>query len=190
MEWLKEWIKKWLQSAKMEDMELPDMQGTMSQIQIEQVEDKWSVLDIVLAVVLGALILYALYRLLRVIFAFLNAWLTYKGKGEITTLKEDVREKSDVVEKMPQRKRESMLEAMTPAQRIRRRFRRKVLSEQKHIYDTDKRERMELYTARECAEIIEATEAAGIYEKARYSPYECTADDVKKMKNACKRNEK
>ena len=49
---------------------------------------------------------------------------------------------------------------------------------------------MELYTARECADIMETTEAAGIYEKARYSPFECTAEDVKKMKNACKSNEK
>ena len=185
-QWLKEWIKKWLEAGKME--KLPDMQGTISQIQIEQVEDKWTVLDIVLAVIFGAVILYALYRLFRMILSFLNSLLCYRGMGDITAIKEEVQEKSDVVEKISQQKRVSFFDAITPAQRIRKRFRRKVLSEQKLIYDTDKRERMELFTARECGDIIEATEAAGIYEKARYSPYECTAEDVKKMKNACKSN--
>ena len=29
-----------------------------------------------------------------------------------------------------------------------------------------------------------------IYEKARYSPYECTMEDDKKMKEVCKKGEK
>jgi len=187
-QWLKEWIKKWLYVDNQTDMNIPDLEGNVSQIQYANVDEKWSVWDIVIAVVIGIIALYALYQGIRCLVCFLNTLLR-KGDGETMFLQEDVREKSDVVEKMPQRKRESLLDAMTPAQRIRRRFRRKVLSEQKHIYDTDKRERMELYTARECAEILEASEAGSIYEKARYSPFECTAEDVKRMKNACKNNE-
>lgn len=190
MEWLKEVLKKWLGGSEQGEMNIPDMHGTISQVQ-QLGDDKWSVLDIILAILMGALALYAIYHILRFVFAYLNTLLSYRGKGEITSLKEEeVEEISDVVEKIPQRKRESLLGALTPAQRIRRRFRRKVLSEQKLIYDTDRRERMELYTARECADIIGATEVAGIYEKARYSPFECTAEDVKKMKNACKDNER
>ncbi len=190
MDWLKEVLKKWFGGIDKDKMNIPDMQGTISQVQSVG-EDKWSVMDIILAILMGLLALYALYQILRFIFTYLSAWLSYRGRGEITTLKEeDVEETGDVVEKISQRKRESLLGAMTPAQRIRRRFRRKVLSEQKLIYDTDKRERMELYTARECAEIIDAAEVAEIYEKARYSPFECTSEDVKKMKIACKGNEK
>lgn len=189
MEWLKEVLKKWLSGIDNTEVNIPEMQGTVSGMQAVG-EDKWSVLDIVLAIIMGALALYAIYQILRFIFTYLSALLSYRGKGETTILKDEVQEKSDVVEKMPKRKRESLLEAITPAQRIRKRFRRKVLSEQKRIFDTDKRERMELYTARECADIMDTTEAAGIYEKARYSPFECTAEDVKKMKNACKSNGK
>ncbi len=190
MDCLKEILKKWFGELNNSELNIPEMEGTMSEMQVAG-EDKFSVLDIILAIIMGALALYSLYQILRFIFTYLSALLSYRGKGEISTLKEEEEEEiGDVVEKIPQRKRESLLGAMSPALRIRRRFRRKVLSEQKQIYDTERRERMELYTARECADIIEATEAADIYEKARYSPYECTAEDVKRMKNACKGNEK
>lgn len=189
MEWLKEILKKLFADYDNSEMNIPEMGGTMSGMQVAG-EDKWSVLDIILAILMAALALYAIYQILRFIFTYLNGLLTYSRKGEITALKEEVEEKGDVVEKIPLRKRESFIGAMTPANRIRKRFRRKVLSEQKQIYDTEKRERMELYTARECADIIEATEAADLYEKARYSPFECTAEDVKKMKDACKERNK
>lgn len=187
-QWLKEWFKKWPNVDEQKEFNIPDIEGNISQMPYVNVEEKWTVLDIVIAVVIGIIALYALYQVIRCIIYFLN-YILHKGEKETIFLQEDVHEKSDLVEKMPQRKSMSLLEAMTPAQRIRRRFRRKVLSEQKHIYDTDKRERMELYTARECAEILEASEAGSIYEKARYSPFECTAEDVKRMKNACKNNE-
>lgn len=186
-QWLKEWIKKWL-NYDQNQMNIPDLEGNISQMPYDNLDDKWSVLDIVLAVVVGILAVYALYQVIRCIIYFLKFMLR-KGEKETVFLQEDVKEKSDVVEKIPQRKRESWLDAITPAQRIRRRFRRKVLNEQKHIYDADKRKRMELYTARECAEILEVSEAGSIYEKARYSPFECTAEDVKRMKNACKNND-
>ena len=78
---------------------------------------------------------------------------------------------------------------MNPALRIRRRFRKKVLSEEKKIAEAGKKDRMELYTARECSGILENTEMGNLYEKARYSPYECTPEDVKRMKNLCKGKE-
>ena len=183
---LKEWIKKWLDSEKLKEM---DLENTITQIPIPETEDKWTVLDIVFAVLLGIVALNLLYQLVRLLIYFLNAFIRVKGSDESTGLQEDVREKSDVVEKLQLKKKMGLLEAMTPAQKIRRRFRRKVLSEQKQIFSKDKRERMELYTAKECAEIMEVSEMSQIYEKARYSPYECTAEDVKQMKNVCKRQE-
>lgn len=184
-QWLKKWIKKWLSGPEKDELNIPDMGETVTQVQ-QMSEEKWSVLDIVLSVVIGMLALYALYQLVRILITLLNSLLKYRGEKEAITLQADVHEKSDVVEKIQPRKRQSLLEAITPAQRIRRRFYRKVLSEQRHIYNTDRRDRMELYTARECAEIMEISEVGRIYEKARYSPYECTTEDVKKMKNACK----
>ena len=183
---LREWIKKWLNTDKLKEV---DLENTITQIPIPETEDKWTVLDIIFAVLLGIVALHLLYQVVRLIIYFLNAFIRVKGSGESIGLQEDVREKSDVVEKLQPKKKMGLLEAMTPAQRIRRRFKRKVLSEQKQIFSKDKRERMELYTAKECAEIMEVSEMSQIYEKARYSPYECTAEDVKNMKNVCKRHD-
>lgn len=79
-----------------------------------------------------------------------------------------------------------MWEFLTPAQKIRRRYKKKVLDSKEFIVSKGKKDCMEWYTARECGIILDRPGMSELYEKARYSPYECTAEDVKRMKDACK----
>ncbi len=61
-----------------------------------------------------------------------------------------------------------------------------VSAEKEFIASKKKKDTLEWYTARECANIRELSVMADLYEKARYSPSECTMEDVKKMKETCK----
>jgi hypothetical protein len=99
---------------------------------------------------------------------------------------EDIHESTVETEKVQRRSIKNMWEFLTPAQKIRRRYKKRVLDSKELIASKGKRDCMEWYTARECGTILERPTMSDIYEKARYSPYECTADDVKNMKNACK----
>lgn len=188
--WLRDWIKDWLEKFNNEEMNIPDMGGTMSQVVLPAGEDKWTVLDVIISIVVLIVAVNLLYQLIRIVIVFLENYMRGSGDFETAKMKEDVHESSDVVEKIPGKRRESFFENMSPAQRIRRRFRRKILSEKENIQHVDKRERMELYTARECTEIIDISEVGRLYEKARYSPYECTAEDLRLMKNFCNRKNK
>lgn len=166
-----------------------DMGGIMGQVSLPSVPDNNSIWDIILLILLGVVLLWIAYKVIRMVLEFLNGLFTSGGDGVQIKKEEDVHESSDVVEKLEVTKREGFFATMNPALRIRKRFRKKVLSEEKKIVEAGKKDRMELYTARECSGIMENTELGTLYEKARYSPYECTAEDVKRMKNLCKGKE-
>lgn len=171
------------------EMEAVDMGGTAGAISLEKVSDKTSVWDIVLTILVVLVLLWIAYKVIRMVLEFLSGLFAFGGDAVQVKKEEDIHESSDVVEKLEVTKREGLFTAMNPALRIRRRFRKKVLSEEKKIFEAGKRDRMELYTARECSGIMENTEMGSLYEKARYSPYECTAEDVRRMKNLCKGKE-
>ncbi len=170
-------------------MEAVDMGETMGQVSLENVADKTSVWDIILSILVGVVLLWLAYKVIRMVLEFLSRLFAFSGDGVQIKKEEDVHESSDAVEKLEVRKRDGLFVTLNPALRIRRRFRKKVLSEEKRIVESGKRDRMELYTARECSGIMENKEMGDLYEKARYSPYECTAEDVKRMKNICKGKE-
>lgn len=163
--------------------------GIMGNITLENVKEGYSVWDIVLLVLFGIIMLFVLYRVIRAVIAFLNNLYGVMRYEESKIQRESIAEECDVIEKLDVHRKERFFEIRTPAQKIRRRFKRKVISEEKKIMDADKRGRMELYTARECSHIIENDDMGKLYEKARYSPYECTSEDVKKMRIICKGKE-
>ncbi|MBR6666051.1 MAG: hypothetical protein IKL22_10110 [Lachnospiraceae bacterium] len=167
----------------------PDLGGAVEPMIPEQISDKNSVWDIILSILVLIILLWIAYKLIRMLFEFLSGLFAFDGSGTAVKKEEDIYEKTDVVEKLDAPKRDGIFAAMNPALRIRRRFRKKVLSEEKKIAEAGKKDRMELYTARECSGILENTEMGNLYEKARYSPYECTPEDVKRMKNLCKGKE-
>lgn len=187
---LREFLKRFhKEPGEGPDMNSGDMGGTMGQVSLPSVPDNNSVWDIILVILLGVVLLWIAYKVIRMVLEFLNGLLVMGGDGVQIKKEEDVYESSDVVEKLGETKREGFFVTMNPALRIRRRFRKKVLSEEKRIAEVGKKDRMELYTARECSGIMDNTELGTLYEKARYSPYECTAEDVKRMKSLCKGKE-
>lgn len=187
---LREFLKRFhKEPGEGPDMNSGDMGGTMGQVSLPSVPDNNSVWDIILVILLGVVLLWIAYKVIRMVLEFLSGLLVMGGDGVQIKKEEDVYESSDVVEKLGETKREGFFVTMNPALRIRRRFRKKVLSEEKRIAEVGKKDRMELYTARECSGIMDNTELGTLYEKARYSPYECTAEDVKRMKSLCKGKE-
>jgi len=187
---LREFLKRFRKEpGEGPEMNAVDMGGTMEQVSLPSVPENNSVWDTILVILLGIVLLWIAYKVIRMVLEFLNNLLAFSGDGVQMKKEEDIHESSDVVEKLEVTKKEGFFTAMNPALRIRRRFRKKVLSEEKRIVEVGKRDRMELYTARECSGIMENTELGNLYEKARYSPYECTAEDVKRMKSLCKGKE-
>lgn len=187
---IREFIKKFKPTPQEgSKSEALDLVGGTGQISLEKISDKNSVWDIILSILVLIILLWIAYKLIRMLLEFLSGLFAFDGSGTAVKKEEDIYEKTDVVEKLDAPKREGIFAAMNPALRIRRRFRKKVLSEEKKIAEAGKKDRMELYTARECSGILENTEMGNLYEKARYSPYECTPEDVKRMKNLCKGKE-
>lgn len=151
----------------------------------EEAANKSEIWDMIARILFILILLWGVYFVIGKLLAFMKQYGS-EGIGENVEEKDDIHESIDGIEKLKTRKVGDVFNAMNPAQRIRRRFRRKVISEEKRIMAVDKRERMELYTARECSGIMENNEMGSLYEKARYSPYECSTEDVKRMKKLCK----
>ena len=93
----------------------------------------------------------------------------------------DVREKCGIVKKDTAKRGTGFFRQFTPVERIRRMYKKQVLSGSP---EGAKKEKIPFMTARECVEKLSLPDMAGIYEKARYSDSEVTAEDVKKMKSA------
>lgn len=77
-----------------------------------------------------------------------------------------------------------------PAQKVRRMYRRRVLAEVRELSGPSGRPEPALLcrmTARECGRRLQAAEMAEVYELARYSRREITAETVRRMRRACKK---
>lgn len=93
----------------------------------------------------------------------------------------DVREKCGVTKKVSGEKHAGFFKHFTPGERIRRMYKRRVLSEKTE----ESREVLSCMTARECGERLSVPGMAEVYERARYSDREITSEDVKQMRNLC-----
>ncbi len=72
---------------------------------------------------------------------------------------------------------------LQPGERIRKLYRKKILEIRKY---TSEDQLGDSTTARECIPLLGSEEPALLYEKARYSNQECTAEDVRNMRRSCK----
>lgn len=80
-------------------------------------------------------------------------------------------------------------QSFTPGEKIRRYFKKTMVSHSKQITGLSTAEELRYYTARDCASKLNNERIAHIYEKARYSTQECTAEDAREMKSLCKQTE-
>lgn len=94
----------------------------------------------------------------------------------------DVHEKCSIEKRESDGKKAGLFQRFTPLERIRRLYKKQVLSGK--IEDKD-RKSLNYMTARECSDKLSLPDMADIYERARYSGSEVTAEDVKQMKLAC-----
>lgn len=169
-------------------MEEAQMSGMENPPQIEQKEDSglgWSILETALyGIVSLALSLAIVIFLLRLI-KFLRHGFGHRQRWQISEqeLEEDldVREKCGI-ESVPL-KRRRMTELLSPAQRIRRLYKKRVLASARELTDGNLH-KLRIFTPKECGRRLEEEQMAQIYEQVRYSDREATADTLRDMKIA------
>lgn len=92
----------------------------------------------------------------------------------------DVREKCQVERRRKERR--SLFEGLGAAERIRRIYKKEIWSERKRLVPEDQPGLLRTLTPGECGKRLDRRQLTQIYEKARYSDRECTAEDVKRAR--------
>lgn len=147
----------------------------------------WQALQILFTVALLAalafLALKLLMRLIRLLQEYLNRRMARQYAQDEETF--DLREKCEPG-KPAEKKRQSLGTAFTNKERIRRLYKRRLpsLCRRREAKERE-RSRLELLTAREWEKRLETDGMASVYEKARYSLQDVTAEDVRQMREAC-----
>ena len=181
-----ELLRKWFLAVQQKEKTLTDnsSEGVTSVMDALQETGSTFLEDIVLRIIFIVVCFLVLRWLLKVLPRFLDR-LKLPQYIEEEEPSFDVKERSRSIP-IERRKVFSILAGMTAAEKIRKRYKRKLESEKARIVAKGKVDQMELYTAREATNILEQPMMGKLYEKARYSPYECTSEDAKRMKQLCK----
>lgn len=152
----------------------------------------WSTLEAIVAVAMVCGMVYLVVKGLVLLVKFIR-----KQFGEDFTRKQkiardyemDVREKCAIEKKREQKEKRSVFGFLTPAERVRKLYKKKVLASSFDLSGGLKGEnspKLELLTARECAGKLQIESMADLYEKARYSDQEITRENVRQMRDVCK----
>lgn len=181
-------------TATEEEAEIPIVeeqpQGNMGEMVLPETNEPfwlWKVLEFIaivaLIVIICAVVALSLVKLFQLIRQYMNLRLRKEGSVEDAEAV-DLREKCEV-EKSTRRTRQSLFSALSPQERIRKLYKKKLLSCLPGMPEED-RNRLDLYTAREWERKLDCGGMSDIYEQARYSGREMTGAEVKRMKEACK----
>lgn len=146
----------------------------------------WEILEYAVLILFACGCVFALIKGLRWLVRYLREHFGKNAAGEniITGMEDvvDVREKCSVEKSGSGSKSLSLLRIFTPVERVRRLYKKRVLSGKAGMKD---REKLKVMTARECGEALSLPDMARFYEQARYSDREITSEDVRRMKLAC-----
>lgn len=187
-EWLREWLQG-LQDADATDMDLPVrgengfLSGLLQNLKQNETAYIWRILEYVtvyvLVISLFFVLMMLLLRLIRYFqrFSLLRIRNSFPGDEDVF----DVREKCDQSVRVKKPRRHPG--PLSYGERIRRLYRRRLLSAAGKMTAQDSG-RLGLYTAREWERRLFAPGMADIYERARYTEQEMTAEDLEKMKKA------
>lgn len=117
-----------------------------------------------------------------VIYKFLREHFQKVEKEKVSILQstEDIRERCSLGDKKKERKMFGRF--LNNRDKVRKLFRKTVVKQKTRIIGSSDEGQLMYFTAKECCEKINATELKQIYEKARYSDEEITAEDVRKAK--------
>lgn len=143
----------------------------------------WELLEYVAVILFFCGCIYVLVRALKWFIQYIRGISVHKtdivtGQADVF----DVREKCSIAKKESGNKGTGLFQRFSPAERIRRLYKKRVLSGK---IETEDREALNYKTARECGQILSLPDMAVVYEQARYSGRNITAEDVKRMKLAC-----
>lgn len=156
----------------------------------------WHVLGIIAVIVVLLAILVAVFSALRRFIAYAREMMQKQGftKKDISATEAvDIREKCEI--RKTKARKANPLELfgfLDSREKIRRIYKKKSSSYKPNPLTEGVKEmeytpeRLSYYTAREMEKRMESGSFASIYEKARYSNEPCTAQDVRKMKEACR----
>lgn len=147
----------------------------------------WDVLEAVMAVAFVCAIVAGVVLLLWKLFQLIQKYMVFRyQEQDIQTGEEayDFREKCEI-EKDTSKKGRSLFDILSPRERIRKIYKRK-LSAAGSRMDAAGKESLNLYTAKEWEQKLALDGMAHIYEQARYSNQEVTSADVKKLKEIWK----
>ena len=181
-------------TATEEEAEIPIVeeqpQGNMGEMVLPETNEPfwlWKVLEFIaiaaLIVIICAVAVLALVKLFQLIRQIMNLRLQKEG-GVENAEAVDLREKCEL-ERSSQRKHRSLFSALSPQERIRKLYKKKLLASASGMTEDD-RNRLDIYTAREWGRKLDCRGMSDIYEQARYSRREMTGAEVKRMKEACK----
>lgn len=94
----------------------------------------------------------------------------------------DVRQKCEVEKK--EKRTVPFWQLFTPEEKIRRIYKKRIIKEKEKIIGDLEVRKLNSYTSMECGVCIEDTDMVHLYEKARYSNYDCSKDDIRNMKKS------
>lgn len=120
-------------------------------------------------------VVVVIYRFLRKYFQKVE-----KEKKIVLNTIGDIREQCKISEK--KRERNLFVGFLNNRDKVRKLFRKTIVKQKSQIIGTLSEEQLRFVTAKECCEKIQAEGLKQIYEKARYSDEEITAEDVRKAK--------
>lgn len=147
----------------------------------------WKVLEFLLMAAFFVGILCAAIYLIRKFVQIVRKYMHLQFSERTTQAEEDafdIREKCEI-EKSSDKDRRSLFSALSPKERIRKLYKKRVLQSAEGKAEEDPG-RLGLFTAKEWEEKLETDGMAEIYELARYSRREMTGAEVRKMKEACR----
>lgn len=151
----------------------------------------WNIILWTLTIAIIVCLIYAAYQALKRCIAFIIKAMNHRPNRNVRENEKvlDVRERCAIEKNTSSDKKTGFLQAFTPRDRIRKLYKKHILAA-KRLRSLTPGNHEEgdpaLLTAREWGILLEKTDMSSIYEKARYSDAACTAEDFRRMKEACK----
>ena len=151
--------------------------------------------DVAVTVALMVLWLFIIYKgtfvLLELFRGRVSEIAELKAKAVSMDKEIDVRERCRIEKSRRGNEKRSSAFFLSPCERVRKLYKNKVISCAPEIIESTgeiKPEMLGFFTARECADKLRLSPMADIYERTRYSPQETTKENVKQMKDICRRS--
>lgn len=166
--------------------EFETMPGEFPGFQVKEAFWLWKVLEYVCLFAMFILLLIILVKvIIRVIQYLQGLAMSRMGGPELDDGDAfDIHEKCDMDDRRDKKDRKRF-GPFSYSDKIRRLYKRRLLSTAGRMTPAENK-MLGIYTAREWEQKLSTQGMASVYEQARYSGQEMTAEDVKRMKDACR----